>query len=218
MTGVKDRYEAVWKRKLTDEAWLKNDGRGRVEFGADLLGRLGLPDGAKVLDIGCGRGVLHSFYEGGELHGVDISEWAAAEAGRVYKQASCVNLDDEPLPYEDGFFDAALMLDVVEHLFEPGRTLVEIHRTLKPGGSLILSTPNILWWRHIRSLVVRRRLPKTSGDAYPYDGGHIHFFTYRELYDLLKDAGFRETQPAGPASGGLLYEFRDPMAWVRGVK
>ena len=129
-------YDKLWEAKLNDHAWLKSDGKGRVEYCADFLkthSRIG--KGAKILDIGCGRGTLAHYLDPEVcLYGIDISEKAISEAGKVYKQADVVDLNSEKLPYEDNFFDLAITLDVIEHVFDPLFFLKEIHRVLKSGG------------------------------------------------------------------------------------
>jgi len=86
-------YDKLWETKLNDHAWLKNDGKGRVEYCADFLkthNRIG--QGAKILDIGCGRGTLAHYLDPEVcLYGIDISEKAISEAGKVYKQADVVD-------------------------------------------------------------------------------------------------------------------------------
>jgi len=108
-------------------------------------------------------------------------------------------------------------MDVTEHVFDPLFFLREIHRVIKSGGELILSTPNMLNEDLLKSFVRNRRFPKTSGDSFPYDGGHIHFFTYQDIFDLLKFVGFTFT-PIGPLQDKLDYEFKEPMVWVAGKK
>ncbi len=219
ISSVQGAYDNLWEEKLNDPAWLKNDGKGRVEFCAGFLkahSRIG--QGAKILDIGCGRGTLAHYLDSEVcLYGIDISEKAISETRKVYKKADVVDLNMEKLPYEDNFFDCAITLDVIEHVFDPLFFLKEIHRVLKIGSEIILSTPNILNENLLKSLVHTRRFPKTSGDPFPYDGGHIHFFTYRDIFDLMKSVGFNFT-PIGPLKDAFDYEFKEPMAWVSGKK
>ena len=212
-------YDDLWKSKLADHERLKNDGKGRVEYCADFLkahNRIG--KGAKILDIGCGRGTLAHYLDPEVcLYGIDISEKAVSDARKVYKQADVVDLNTEKLPYEDNFFDLVITLDVIEHVFDPLFFLKEIYRVTKSGGELILSTPNILNENLLKSLVHTRRFPKTSGDSFPYDGGYIHFFTYQDIFDLMENVDFNFTS-IGPLKDRFDYEFKEPMVWVSGKK
>ncbi len=213
---VETAYRDLWKKKLSDDEWLKNDGRGRVEYAANLL-RGALRPEHRVLDIGCGRGTLGiKLGRRDGIFGVDLAPEAVTKAKEVYEDARVVNIDAEPLPWPDNTFEFVVYLDVIEHVFDPRVGLREIKRVLKPGGKLLLSTPNIL--AHIDKMRETKRFPKTSGDPEPYDGGHLHFFTYQDIYDLLELTGFAESQHASPKGNDPNYEFSDKMVWVVGTK
>ena len=218
--SVQEAYDKLWETKLNDPQWLKNDGKGRVEFCADFLKASNkINNNTKLLDIGCGRGTLKYFLNTDVvLYGVDISKKAILEAQKIYAKADVVDLNSEKLPYEENAIDIVTALDVIEHVFDPLFFLREIHRVLKPGGQLVLSTPNILQERLLKSLVHSKRFPKTSGDSFPYDGGHIHFFTYQDVFDLMKAIGFATSEPIGPLRQEFDYEFKEGMVWVLGTK
>ncbi len=162
---VQSSYNDLWRSKLQDEDWLKNDGRGRVEYAVKLI-KPCLTDETRILDIGCGRGTLGIWLNRKQgMFGVDIAPEAIAATSEVYERAEICNIDGDPLPFEDNFFDFCVFLDVIEHLFDPRVILREILRVLKPRGQMILSTPNIL--AHVEKLVKTRRFPKTSCDPVP---------------------------------------------------
>lgn len=209
-------YDKLWEEKLNDQQWLENDGKGRVAECADYLKKSGfLKANNNILDIGCGRGTLGHYIDCIDINlcGIDISINAVAEAVRVYKKADCINLNGENIPYENDFFDIAVSLDVIEHVLDPTLLIREIFRVIKPGGYFILSTPNILYEKHLKYMTNSRRFPKTSCDNFPYDGGHLHFFTYQDIFDLLNNVGFK-SQPIGPLSERFDYEFKESMVWV----
>jgi 2-polyprenyl-3-methyl-5-hydroxy-6-metoxy-1,4-benzoquinol methylase len=216
---VKAAYEELWDDKLNDPAWLKNDGKGRVEYCVNLLQtNFKFNGNTKLLDVGCGRGTLGRYLDSQiSVYGIDISEKAIVEAQKVYDRAEPVDLDHETLPYDDGFFDLAVALDVIEHVFDPPSVINKIHRSLKKDGQLILSTPNILYEKYLKDFVRSRKFPKTSCDSFPYDGGHIHFFTYRDIFELMQGAGFR-TKPIGPFKNQIDYEFKEATVWILGEK
>ncbi|MGN6330099.1 MAG: class I SAM-dependent methyltransferase [Motilibacteraceae bacterium] len=108
---------------------------------------LRLRGGDSLLDAGCGEGY------GGELlrtrHGVDVvaadyDALAAQHVRRTYPALRTVRTNLVALPFADGCFDAVVSLQVVEHLWDQPRFVRECARVLRPGGALLLSTPNRL--------------------------------------------------------------------------
>lgn len=218
MLSIKDAYEGLWRKKLTDPIWLAQDGKGRVEHCSSLLRNHGVNKNTIILDIGCGTGVLKKYLPEPQIHGIDISQTAIEEAIKVYESANAMNLDEEQLPFDDNKFDYVVCLDTIEHLFDPNHALEESYRALAKNGILIISTPNILNISSLRTLLMQKRFPKTSCDRELYDGGHMHFFTYRDVDSMLKDVGFKGVKAVGPLSGGFLHEFREDMVWVEAKK
>jgi SAM-dependent methyltransferase len=84
---------------------------------------------------------------------------------------------------EDAAFDGASIIEVVEHVTHAERLMGEVFRLLKPGGTLLLSTPNAVWWRD--------RARALFGRAPAEEGYHYRFFTVKTTRALCKSAGFR---------------------------
>jgi 2-polyprenyl-3-methyl-5-hydroxy-6-metoxy-1,4-benzoquinol methylase len=208
----------LWQIKLEDPQWLKNNGKGRVEYCANFLkANVIINNETKLLDVGWGRGTLGYYLNSDKiLYGVDI-KIAISEAMKTYKRADALDPARENLPYDNNFFDIVVALDVIEHVFDPNSLMKEVYRVLKRGGKFILSTPNILYEEYLKNFVRNRRFPKTSGDSFPYDGGHIHFFTYQDIYDIMNLAGFKAF-PMGPYKHRFDYEFKESTVWVLGEK
>ena len=108
------------------------------------------PGGARVLDVGCGdAGVLIAFAERGAVcAGIELDEKSLAR-GRVRAEEHGVDVDlrsgvAESLPWEDGSFELVILDNVLEHVRDRERTLLEIQRVLRPGGLLYLVTPKPL--------------------------------------------------------------------------
>ena len=93
----------------------------------------------RVLDLGCGWKPYAPLFIGRckAYVGVDPERLSAADVLATGRQ----------LPFHDGVFDAVLCTQVLEHDPEPGRTIVEAHRVLAEGGTLILSTHGV-WFKH----------------------------------------------------------------------
>jgi len=217
--GSKEQYNKLWQIKLNNHNWLKNDGKGRVEYCANYIkSDLKFNGNNKLLDVGCGRGTLAHFINLNlEFYGIDISENAIFEANKVYNFAKQVDLDKDELPFDNNFFDFAVALDVLEHVYDPLAVIKKIYRVLRYDGELVLSTPNILYEKYLKDLIRSRRFPKTSNDQFPYDGGHLHFFTYKDIYQLLECAGFK-TKAIGPNKDRFDYEFKESTVWVKAEK
>ena len=95
-----------------------------------------------ILDAPCGEGVLASMLlgKGIKVHGVDIEPTAASCLGHAFKIADL----NEKLSLPDKSFDVVVSVEGIEHLENPHLFLREVNRVLKNGGTLILTTPNIV--------------------------------------------------------------------------
>ncbi|MGC9000841.1 class I SAM-dependent methyltransferase [Caldisericum sp.] len=151
-----------------------------------------LPSGERYLDIGCwtgdstlSYGVFEKFKE---VYAVEVSENAASEANKKGLNVSLCDINIDNLPYPDNFFDCVTFIDVIEHLFDPYHPLQEIKRVLKPNGILIIGTANVSSLSNRLRILAGRR-PRTSFDI-GWDGGHLLYFTPKDLKDLLNSFGF----------------------------
>ena len=151
----------------------------------NLLARFVAPNTC-VLDVGCGDGGHYGRLlaaMASEYHGLDVSEIAVEAAKRSGILAQQHDLQS-PFPYTDDSFDLVLCIEVLEHVFEPARALLEMGRVLRPGGHILLSVPNVA---HISNRI-RMLLggfspggtPETSAKR-PWADPHIRFFTARSL-------------------------------------
>jgi len=136
----------------------------------------------RLLDVGCATGFLldEARKRGWETEGVELSEFASAYARKELK-LSVFNGTLREAKYPDGHFDAVVMDDVIEHVGDPEIEMKEVHRILRPGGVVILHTPNAdsPWyavmgkhWIHLKP------------------GQHLYFFSPRTLTTLMKRVGF----------------------------
>lgn len=104
------------------------------------------------------------------------------------------NIETERFPYSDGFFDFVLFCEIIEHLVQnPTWALVEIHRVLKPGGRVLITTPNVLRLQNVLALLTHRNIYDPYSGYGPY-GRHNREYTTHELVDLVYGCGFEIEQ------------------------
>jgi SAM-dependent methyltransferase len=150
------------------------------------LAKLGVGPGDRVIDLGCGEGVLAEMLARAGLHvtGIEpaayLRERFAARVGAVDPESAVVDGLADRLPFGDGEAGAVVTTEVLEHVPDPEAALRELHRAMRPGAMLCLSVPTsfteLLFWRlHPR---------------YAENATHLRIFTKPELRRLLDVTGF----------------------------
>jgi len=169
---------------------------------------------ATVLDIGCGDGTASAtalpLLRGHRLIGVDWSQDALRRAARRLPAVVRGELTDGGLPFADGSADACVFSEVVEHLVDPDAALDELRRVLRPGGHLLLSTPNLAAWYN-RGLLLAGVQPVFSevslrgihGRPGREVVGHLRLYTARALRGFLTASGFEVVRLAGAPFHGV---------------
>lgn len=180
----------------------------RYRFAAMLAAmlRIAEPAGApRVLEIGVTPGHYTQLLVGAgyRVSGIDLDpDTRAALWTRLQVDVANVNLEREGLPYRDQTFDWVVFSEVIEHMrFTPLTLLREFRRVLKPGGRLIISTPNELYlksrlrtiarafgWQSLSTRQEFRTMMALEGDAIYTT--HARIYTMAELHWLLEQAGF----------------------------
>jgi SAM-dependent methyltransferase len=140
-----------------------------------------LRPGSRVLDVGCGRGVILGALadRGFEVHGVEVSLDAARGADPRAEIRIAPRLADAG--YAAAYFDEIVIWHVLEHLHDPKDALREAHRILRPGGRLVVAVPNFSSWqaRWTGAAWFHLDLPR-----------HLWHFPLAALRRLLCDCGF----------------------------
>lgn len=133
--GINLEVSSAWHRLATKYLQPNRDLEGRV-----------------VLEIGCGRGefachLALSPSRPRRLIAADFSRSALNQAELLSKHLGVEGIswqlaDIQRLPFEDGYFDTVISCETIEHVPEPRLAVTELARVLRPGGRLILTTPN----------------------------------------------------------------------------
>lgn len=146
--------------------------------------------GLQVLDVGCAGGHLGKFVQehGNTVDGADLSDSAAEKARATLRNVYVFDIEATwPAEVANGSYDVAILGEVLEHVFNPVEVLAEVRRALKPGGRVVITTPNFtLWIARLQFLFGRFRYQKYG----IWDFGHIRWFTYKYLNEVLQEANF----------------------------
>jgi SAM-dependent methyltransferase len=158
---------------------------------------------AVIVDLGCGDGSALAVAAGqNPAHrfvGIDWSPDALrrAHARRLTLVRASVAAPGG-LPVAGGAADVVIMSELIEHLVDPDGAVAEVRRVLRPGGSLLLSTPNLAAWynRGLLALGIQPVFSEVSlrgvfGRPGHVVAGHLRLFTRRALTEFLAASGFR---------------------------
>lgn len=164
--------------------------RNRIKIVVDLIKN---SSNNKILDVGCYDGSISSKFliNNNIVYGIDASSDAVLIANNKGIKASVANLEEGFL-FEDNFFDIVFMGEVIEHILDTDFFISEIRRVLKPGGEIIITTPNVASiGRRIMLLFGYNPFFEASFTFPKYPSvGHIRYFTKKLLIDFLKEKGF----------------------------
>lgn len=186
----------------------------RLNFIIEAL-KTKLPEGAEVLDVGCGNGVISRSLgeQGFRVKGIDISE-KTIEKARLLNQFSNVSFDvisAEQLVADGKCYHAIICSEVLEHLTDPGKLLKVLYQTLHSEGILIVTVPNgkgpreVLvtkpvislqkrnnWlWRFVKKIKSFFGYKGTTAQSDADDLTHIQFFTKSSLEKLAVENNFK---------------------------
>ena len=179
---------------------------------------------ASLLDVACGYGAFLSAVRarlpGTMLSGCDIVQ-DGVDATRALGIDAVVANVEKGLPYDDESFDCIFFGEVIEHLVDPDRAVLELSRVLRRGGVLIVTTPNLASWFNrilllagIQPVFTETSLHVNLGRITPALGqgkqavGHLKIFTLRALREMLGANGFDVLRVYGAP-----FPDKTPVAW-----
>jgi 2-polyprenyl-3-methyl-5-hydroxy-6-metoxy-1,4-benzoquinol methylase len=172
--------------------------------------------GSKLLDAGCGTGWFsrQAVNWGAKVTSLDMGENLLAEVAKKCDSERIVG-DITRLPFPDGDFDIVVCSEVIEHVVDPKQAIRELARVVKPGGILVITTPNLIWkfaivlanvlkvrpyeglenWISYRAL--RAEVQKLNLSIEQMFGFHIVPFVWSKLYGFI-DRVDRYGEKLGP--------------------
>ena len=142
-----------------------------------------LGTGGSLLDLGCGYSgeLIGSLGAGYRAWGMDLRvdpENKSLVQGRV----------DERLPFADSSFDVVTALAIIEHVADPDKMLIEIHRVLKPGGKVLITTPSVMGKGLLELLARLRLISQTEIDD------HKRYYTRETLMSAMVAGGLKHPE------------------------
>lgn len=135
------------------------------------------------IDMGCGQGEFLELAGSRGHSAMGLDFWASnaqvvADSGRAALAADL----NKGLPFRDGALDGATLIEVIEHIVRAEDLVAELGRVIRPGGWLIVTTPNVVHLTY--------RIRALTGHPPKQEGYHYRFFTRKTLRATLAEAGF----------------------------
>ncbi len=145
----------------------------------------------KVLDLGCGDGMFSKIISdmGNDVTGIEIAEGAIKKCKKRGIKVYDLDLNSDWQKKLKEKFDVVYAGEIIEHIFDTDKFLTNILLALKPSGHLVIDTPNLASFGR-RIFLAFGISPLIETTARSYDAGHIRYFTYDSLKNLLVENNF----------------------------
>lgn len=213
--------QIITNEELPKDNWLRGyfhsshynwDGKHWVRNLVELRDRdlalfaLGDVQNKRILDVGCGSGIYMDIIAnmGGQVSGQDISPSAVDEIFKNLKEKgfnAYIKVGNATeLLFDDNYFDGVIAADFFEHINREDKIQVmsQIYRVLKPGGILVIKTPNLDFmkiWLFLNRILAILKLKSPFNVYIPHthdnpDNQHCGLTTYNELEKILFDSMF----------------------------
>lgn len=180
-------------------AWRTSD-LGSITEGieiATVFEMLGPLEGQRLLDVGCGDGIysVEAAQRGARVTGLDLSEDMLSEARkRSLREGATIDWrvgDALRLPFADASFDVVIAITLLCLVPTPGAAISEMARVLAPSGRLVIG--ELHRWS---AVAAKRRIRGWGGNEFWCEA---HFWTAKELVDLMAQAGLKPGRKRGAA-------------------
>ena len=137
----------------------------------------------KILDVGCGTGIIHDLYPLFDIHGIDVSRGMLNHHKGKHSLASATDI-----PFDNNHFDSVVCRSVLHHIPKTNEALNEIYRVLKPGGRFVCWETNKSW---LAELVRRRTQHGDRFSEYHHSFSHLPSLIRLYFHDMVvKYQGF----------------------------
>jgi len=201
---VAAEYIAGWAEDRAAEAYIRTH-QTRLSRTLEITPSGGPED--RILEMGAylqitpalrtklGYGTVRGCYYG-PAGGVDRRTVVSAEGERFQCDIDLFDAEKDPFPYDNEYFSTVLCCELIEHLFhDPMHLMSEVNRILKPGGHLVLTTPNIVGLRAVAAILEGYHpgffhayiRPSADGEM---AARHNREYAPREIHKLLENSGF----------------------------
>ena len=215
MSDLRNSYDKFYEAEdvvnlnLNLKRWPRNRHEGALKF-------LNIKRSSKVLDVGCGGGVVlrHLVKKSNFVYGIELSLKRAIKIKNVFNNKVTISEAniEERSEFKENFFDIIILSDVIEHVVNRFDAMKELKRILKPNGIIVILTPNLAKIRN-RLRLFFGRYPSTAFEnegygkdsAKIYDGGHLQYFTFNTLKILADLCKLRIVKSFGCGRFGLFH-------------
>ena len=146
-----------------------------------------IPPNSKILDVGCGDGKIRLFLKNPIYFGADADEELISKLISQKIKAKKTDLNKDEIPFKNEKFDFVLLLDVLEHVVNPKKLLLEAKERLNENGKLIITLPNDYHLLNKIRFVFNKHL--TEDPFAPH--GHLHYFPIKSGERFLLKNNFK---------------------------
>lgn len=149
--------------------------------------------GKRILDVGCASGYIGEILkkQGNYVMGLDLTKKDIFKAKRILDDAMVFDIETDDIKKLGKNYDLIIIVEVVEHLFDPEAAIKRLLPVLKNGGRILVSTPNIV---HIYNRVKLILGIFNYRDETIINKSHIHFFTDTSLKKMMTRLGLKLVQ------------------------
>lgn len=158
----------------------------------------------RVIDVGCGHGAAWAHLKGhfSQYVGVDVTRYGEFPGDETFVRC---NLDSGDVPLEDATGDVVMAVETIEHLENPRAFVRELVRLTKPGGWVVVTTPNQLSLLSLLTLMTRGQFSQFGDGSYP---AHITALLEIDLVRIATECGLTKIGTDYSRQGRIVFTGR----------